>query len=66
VLAAGTDFRDATLSWDDFSGATFEAPLSDGVVVVAVVCDGSSTSEVDNGNSVRNFGLCTVDEDLIF
>ena len=66
TTVAGTNFTDASLSWDDFSSATFEAPVIDGLVVVAVVCDGSTAGGADNGNSVRNFGLCTVGSALIF
>ena len=50
----------------DFSGAAFTAPIVDGVVVEAVVCDGTAGPDTDNGNSVRNFGLCTVGTDLVF
>ncbi|MDG2114900.1 MAG: pentapeptide repeat-containing protein, partial [Actinomycetota bacterium] len=64
AIVSGTDFTNASLSWDDFSGAVFEAPLFDGLVIEAVVCDG--TVDAGNGNSVRNFGLCTLGDTLIF
>jgi len=61
-----TDFTDASLRWDDFAGASFDAPIITGLVIEAVVCDGSDSADTDNGNSVRNFGLCTVGSELIF
>ena len=66
ALISSTNFTNATLSWDDFSGATFSAPVTEGLVIEAVVCDGTVGADSDNGNSVRNFGLCTVGSDLIF
>lgn len=66
AAVTGTNFTGATLRWDDFSGASFAAPLIEGLVVEAVVCDGTIGAEADNGNSVRNFGLCTVGSELIF
>lgn len=63
-IVSATDFTNASLSWDDFSGAVFSSPLTEGLVVEAIVCDGSA--DADNGNSVRNFGLCTAGDTLIF
>ncbi len=66
ATVALTDFTDASLRWDDFAGASFDAPIITGLVIEAVVCDGSDNADTANGNSVRNFGLCTVGSELIF
>ena len=55
-IMVGTDFTDSTLSWDDFSGVTFDGVVNTNTVVTAIVCDGIPGS--GEGNSVRNFGLC--------
>ena len=66
AVVSGTNFSNSLLSWDDFSGAVFSNVITDELVVVALVCDGSGGEEVANGNSVRNFGLCTAGSELIF
>lgn len=61
-----TNFEDASLSWDDFSGAWFDSVNDTGTRIVAIVCDTSGDPEVADGNSVRYYGLCTSGEDRVF
>jgi uncharacterized protein YjbI with pentapeptide repeats len=63
----GTDFSRSTLSWNDFTSATFEAVLHDQTIVVAVICeDNQGTETVSDSNAVRYYGLCTSDWVVIF
>jgi uncharacterized protein YjbI with pentapeptide repeats len=63
----GTDFSRAVLSWNDFSGATFESVTAVDTVVVAVICeDKAGTESIRDSNAVRYYGLCTSNGVVIF